>query len=42
MVERREDFGFALEAGEPLGVAGDRGGSTLMATWRFRFVSVAR
>ena len=25
MIERREDFRFALESGEPIGIRGDRG-----------------
>ena len=42
MIERAEDFRFALKAGEPLRISGHEAGSTLIATWRFRFVSVAR
>ena len=36
MVQRREDFRLTLESGEPLRIAGNRAGSTLMATPRFR------
>jgi hypothetical protein len=42
MIQRGEDFGFALEPREALGIASDRFGQTLIATWRFSFVSVAR
>jgi len=42
MVERRQRLGFAVEVGQRLGVGRHRPGSTLIATWRFRFVSVAR
>ena len=42
MVEGREDFGFALERRLAIRVARSDAGSTLIATWRFRFVSVAR
>ena len=41
MIQRREDFGFALKPREPIGiVARTTRGSTLIATWRFSFVSV--
>ena len=42
MIQRGEDFGFPLEAREAVGISRDEAGSTLMATWRFRLVSVAR
>ncbi len=42
MIERGEDFGFALKAREPVGIGRERAGRILMATWRFSLVSVAR
>ena len=39
VIQRGEDFRLALEPGQPLGVTGNRLGSTLMATARFRLVS---
>ncbi len=42
MVERREHFGFALKAREPIRIAATEAGSTLIATGRFRLLSVAR
>ena len=42
MVERGQDFGFTLEARQSVGVVREASGRTLMATARFRFVSVAR
>jgi hypothetical protein len=42
MVQGGEDFGFALESGQSLGISPHRLRQHLMATWRFRLVSVAR
>ena len=43
MVQRGQDFRFALEPGESLRVTGQlTAGSTLIATARFRVVSMAR
>ena len=42
MIERGEDFRFALKASQPSGSAASDGGRILMATWRFSLVSVAR
>ena len=42
MIQRGQDFRLALEPREPLGIAATEAGSTLMATARFRLVSVAR
>ena len=43
MVQRGEDFGFALEPRQPIGIARrTTSGRTLIATSRFSFVSVAR
>ena len=42
MVQRGEDFGFALEPREASASAATDAGSTLIATLRFRLVSVAR
>jgi hypothetical protein len=42
VIERGEEVGLAPEAGESLGVLGDLGGRTLMATSRWRLVSTAR
>ncbi len=39
MVERRQDFGFPLEPGKPIGVGGERLGRTLIATSRSSLVS---
>ena len=33
---------FALEARQPIGIAGETSGRTLIATWRLSFVSLAR
>ena len=42
MAERREHLGFTLEPGEAIRVARHEAGSTLIATWPFRLLSVAR
>ena len=42
MIQRRQRLGFALEARQPLGICAKASGRTLIATWRPRFVSVAR
>ena len=42
MIQRGEDFGFALKPRQPLGISGERGRRTLIATSRFSFVSLAR
>ena len=42
MIEGRERAGFAIEAGDALGIAGDGSGRTLIATSRCSFVSRAR
>ena len=42
MIQRGEDFGFLLKAGQPFSVLGERRRENLIATWRFSFVSVAR
>jgi hypothetical protein len=42
MIERGDGAGFALEAGEALGIGSGVGGRTLRATSRWSFVSVAR
>jgi hypothetical protein len=42
VVQRRDDFRFSLEARQPFNVERHRQWRTLMATERFRFVSVAR
>ena len=36
------DFGFALEAREPIGICANASGRILIATWRFSLVSAAR
>jgi hypothetical protein len=41
MIEQRQHFRLAPKAGQPVGIRGERR-STLTATWRFTFVSVAR
>ena len=42
VIERREHFGFALKAREPIASLANDSGRTLIATSRFRLVSVAR
>jgi len=42
MIQRREDFGFTLEPHQPPGVCRCASGRTLIATCRFRLLSVAR
>jgi hypothetical protein len=42
MIQRGERLRFAVEAREAFGVAAIASGSTLIATCRARFVSVAR
>jgi hypothetical protein len=40
VIERGEHFRLALEAGEALAAEASESGSTLIATLRFRFVSL--
>ena len=42
MIQRGEDFGFALKPREPVGVVRERSGRILIATSRFSLVSRAR
>jgi hypothetical protein len=42
MVEGGEDFGFALKAREAIRITGNEAANTLIATDRFRLLSVAR
>jgi hypothetical protein len=42
MIQRRQGLRLALEAGEAVRVRANASGSTLIATWRPRLVSVAR
>jgi hypothetical protein len=42
MIERRQHFRFALKARQAIRIARHRAGSTLIATDRFRLLSVAR
>ena len=42
MIERGEDFGLALQAGDAIGILRECGGRILIATSRFRRVSRAR
>ena len=42
MIERREHLRFTTETREAIGIVGDAGSRTLIATSRFSFVSRAR